>query len=56
MSLFGAIIRTAINVVALPVTLPLSLTKDLIEGMASGDLGDNTTKLIEQIKDEAETE
>lgn len=55
MSLFGAIVRTTINTVILPVTLPLAIVKDTFEVMAEGDCnGDNTKRLIRTIKKEAE--
>lgn len=57
MSIFAAIVRTAINVVTLPVTLPLAVVQDLvIEPATTGHAGENTKQLIEKIKDEAESE
>lgn len=55
MSLFGAIVKTCINVVTLPVTLPLSILKDITDPGAYGTELDfqETKALIKQIKDEA---
>lgn len=56
MGLFGALVRTVVNVATLPVTLPLAVTKDVFT--MCGELTDQdecyTKQLIEQIKDEAE--
>jgi hypothetical protein len=55
MSLFGAIIRTAVNV----TTLPINVIKDTV--MSVADLSDNelpgsrTIENIKRIKDEAES-
>ena len=55
MSIFGALVKTVINVAALPVTLPLSILKDITDpGVHGTELDFQATKsLIQQIKDEA---
>lgn len=55
MSIFGAIVKTVINVVTLPVTLPLSVLKDITDPGHYGTEMDfeETKALIKQIKDEA---
>ena len=52
MSLFGAIIRTAVNVVAIPV----AVAKDVITlGAKAADDGESyTAEAIEKLKDEAD--
>lgn len=55
MSLFGAFVRTVVNVATLPVTLPLAVAKDAVEVMADGDVsGRNLRGLVQAIKREAE--
>lgn len=58
MGLFDAIVRTVVNVATLPVTLPLAVTKDILT--MGGELTDQdesyTKQLVEQIKEEAETD
>lgn len=53
MSLFGAIVRTVVNV----ATLPVSVAKDVITlGGISTDEGKSaTSKNLQRIKDESET-
>ena len=55
MGLFGALVRTAVNVVTLPVTLPLAIAKDTRDLML-GDDPENTSDLIREIKDDADEE
>jgi hypothetical protein len=52
MSLFGKIVRTAINV----ATLPMAVTKDVftLGGVARYPSGSYTVEKLKQIKDEAE--
>jgi hypothetical protein len=52
MGLFGALIRTTVNV----VTLPVSVVADIVTlGDAGGDeAGTYTTRKLQQIKDEAQ--
>lgn len=54
MSLFGAIVRTVVNV----ATLPLAVAKDVVFVMADAGEGDNpgrrTAAKLEQIKEEAD--
>jgi hypothetical protein len=52
-SIFGAIVKTVINVVTLPVTLPIAVLKDITDPAAYGHSYDETGKLIQKIKDEA---
>ena len=52
--LFGCVIRTAVNVVKLPVSLPLAVAKDVIEEMGGDDSGAvETRKVIQELKDDA---
>lgn len=53
MSLFGALVRTAVNV----VTLPVAVVKDVVTlgGVATGEDKTYIEKKLEQIKEEAET-
>ena len=53
MSIFGAIVKTVINVVTLPVTLPVAVLKDITDPAIYGQGYDETGKLIQKIKDEA---
>lgn len=55
MGLFGAFVRTAVNVVALPVTLPVAIAKDVMEVM-TGDEPENTRETIEALKRDADEE
>lgn len=52
MSLFGKIVRTAVNV----ATLPVAVVKDVVTfgGMATDQRESYTTQKLEQIKDEAD--
>ncbi len=52
MKLFGQIIRTVVNVATLPVKLPVAIVKDSLDFM-DAKTPRNTSKLIEQIKDDA---
>lgn len=53
MKIFGQIIRTAVNIVTLPVTLPVAVIKDALDYSQANE-ADNTSSLIEKIKDEAQ--
>ncbi len=55
MGLFGAIVRTAVNVVTLPVTLPVAVAKDALDYMEARP-AENTEQLVQKIKDEADEE
>lgn len=53
MSLFGRVVRTAVNV----VTLPVAVAKDTVMAMADAGwegVGHRTAKKLQQIKDEAD--
>lgn len=56
MGLFGALVRTAINVVTLPVTGTVAITKDIctLGGTLTHEDESYTKRLIEQIKDDAD--
>jgi hypothetical protein len=53
MSLFGALVRTAVNI----VTLPVAVAKDVVTlgGVSTGKIEPYTSEKLKQIKDEAET-
>lgn len=58
MSLFAALVRTTVNVVSLPVTLPLAVLCDTVTAVAdAGDpeceVGARTRAVAQKIKDEA---
>lgn len=53
MSLFGRIVRTAVNVAVLPVTIPVAVARDAITLM-EGDDAHYLSDRVEQLKDEAE--
>lgn len=54
MSLFGAITSVIIDIVKLPVELPLAIAKDTIETLASCELStEKTREVIEEIKEDA---
>lgn len=54
MSLFGALVRTAVNVVSLPVTAAID-TVALMGDAADGEMpAPRTRALLDRIKDEAE--
>lgn len=55
MGLFKALIRTTVNVVKLPVMLPVAIAKDLID-YSLADEPTATKELIEELKEEADTE
>lgn len=56
MSIFGAIVKTVVNVVKLPVELPVAVVKDAIETMATCELDTtNTQAVIEEIKEDADS-
>lgn len=54
MSLFGALVRTVVNVAILPVTLPVAIAKDAGDFLSGEVPGDNLKKVAKDIKDEAE--
>jgi hypothetical protein len=54
MSLFGALVRTAVNVVTLPVKIPIALAKDAGDILACDRPRNNTGKVLRELKDEAE--
>ena len=58
MSLFGAIVRTTVNIVKLPVCLPIAVTKDVVTSVADVGVGEcvgkSTKALIREIKEDAE--
>jgi len=55
MSLFSAIVKTVVNVVKLPVELPVAVAKDVIEVMATGDCEPYyTKKVIDELKEDSE--
>ena len=54
MSLFGAIVRTVVNVVTLPVKLPIAVLKDAVDFMDGEVNLTNVSDVIEEIKDDAE--
>ena len=56
MSIFGAIVRTTINIVSLPVTLPIAILQDITDPAVFGTGHDETKRLIEKIKEEAESD
>lgn len=52
--LFGAVVRTTVNLVKLPISLPLAVAKDAIEEMGGDDSGAaETRKVIQELKDDA---
>ena len=51
MSLFGALVRTAVNV----ATLPVAVAKDVLAVAQDGYTADETKRQLERIKREAET-
>jgi hypothetical protein len=57
MGLFQALIKTTINVVSLPVTLPIKLTSDVVmfisDAVEEEDTFSRTKQLLEKIKEEA---
>lgn len=55
MKLFSQIIKTTINIVTLPVTLPIKIFEDLSDPYTE-NFGDHTKELIQKIKEEAEEE
>jgi hypothetical protein len=50
MKLFGQLVRTGINLVALPVTLPVAAVRDVTSGGTDGAL----KKLVQEIKRDAD--
>jgi hypothetical protein len=56
MSLFGKVFKSAVNVAILPVTLPLSVAKDVVTlgGIATDQHKTYTEQLVQRIKDEAD--
>ncbi len=53
MSLFGAIVRTVVNVVKLPVELPVAILKDFGD-YSYGHEPSNVKEVIAELKREAE--
>lgn len=53
MDIFGALVRTVVNVAVLPVTLPVAVVKDVVQSMEGDRIGDNTKRLVKEIKDDA---
>lgn len=53
MGLFGAIVKTVVNVVKLPVTLPVAVVKDTFDHM-DGNRATNVREVIDEIKRDAE--
>ena len=52
--LFGAVVRTTVNLVKLPVSLPLAVAKDTLEAMSGEDSGAvETKKVVRELKDDA---
>jgi hypothetical protein len=56
MSLFGALVRTTINVVTLPVAVAKDAICVLADAADGKDPGTRTAKKIQQIKDEADAD
>ena len=55
MSLFGAIVRTAVNVAKLPVSLPVAIVKDAGDFMdGEQDTSRNVRAVVREIKEDAE--
>ena len=55
MGLFGALVRTVVNVVALPVTLPIAAVRDTLDVMG-GESPREVRRVVKQLKDEASEE
>lgn len=53
MKLFGQIIRTAVNVVKLPVCLPVAVAKDTLDVLC-GEEAEHTAKVVKELKRDAE--
>lgn len=53
--MFGALVRTIVNVATLPVTLPVAVVKDAFDVMAgeTDEVGRNTKEVVQTLKDEA---
>lgn len=55
MSLLGAIVRTAVNVAKLPVSLPVAIVKDAKDyAIGEPNAPSNVGAVVQEIKDEAE--
>jgi len=55
-SIFGALVKTVVNVVKLPIELPVAIAKDIVETMATCELEtSNTNAVIKEIKEDAES-
>lgn len=55
MSLFGAIVKTAVNVVKLPVSLPIAVAKDAVMFMdPDREIGSSTKQVVREIKEDAD--
>lgn len=56
MSIFGAIVKTVVNVVKLPIELPVAVVRDAVESMADCELHtEHTNAVVEEIKEDAES-
>lgn len=54
MKLFGQLVRTAVNVAKLPVTLPVAMIRDGIETMAECEgTAEKTKAVLKELKDDA---
>lgn len=54
MSLFGAIVRTAVNLVKLPVAVVADVTLALPDAARNDPVGHRTARAVQELKDEAE--
>lgn len=50
MKIFGQLVRTAVNVATLPITIPIAIVKDV----TSAGTDEAIKKLVEKIKSEAD--
>lgn len=55
MSFFGALVKTVVNVVKLPIELPVAVAKDVIDyALCEEGETSNTKKVIDELKEDAE--
>lgn len=53
MGLFGALVRTAVNVVKLPVSLPVAVARDTINVMCADETRE-VRRVVRELKEDAE--
>lgn len=56
MGLFSAPVKTGVNIVKLPVSLPIAAAKDTLDYLDGKQFGDNLHGVGQEIKDDSDTD